>query len=151
MRTVATGAITCLLGVALVPLGLAVAYESIELGYIRYGVPAAGFFPFWAGLALAAAGALLVAVSWPERRARQEIFWPQQLIWLGATLVLLLATEWLGLLLSGFLFLVLTIRLLGKLPLWIGLLTGTLACGLLWLAFEVWLLVPLPAGLFERF
>ena len=150
MRSVPTGLITCLFGALLVPLGLAVTFESLELGYIRYGVPASGFFPFWAGIALAVAGALLVLVSWAERHARTTLDWPVQLIWLGATFLFLLATHWLGLLLSGFLFLVLTIRLLGRLPLWMGLLAGTLTCGLLWLVFEVWLLVPLPPGVFEH-
>lgn len=149
MGSVRTGLITCLFGALLVPLGLAVTFESIELGYIRYGVPAAGFFPFWAGLALAISGALLVLVSWRERRARHDLDWPVQLTWLAAAFVFVLATHWLGLLLSGFVFLVLTIRVLGGLPVWVGLLTATLACGLLWLVFEVWLLVPLPPGLFE--
>ena len=149
MRSVPTGLIACLFGAALVPLGLAATFESIELGYIRYGVPAAGFFPFWAGLVLAVSGALLVIVSWSERHAWTTLDWPLQLTWLGAAFAFLLATRWLGLLLSSFLFLVLTIRILGGLPLWVGLLTATLACGLLWLVFEVWLLVPLPPGLFE--
>lgn len=150
MRTVATGAIACLLGGALVPLGLAVTYESLSLGYVRYGVPAAGFFPFWAGLALAIAGALLLATSWPERHARKEIAWPRQLTWLAATLAFIVATEYLGLLLAGFLFLVGTIRGLGAISVWTGVLVGALACGLLWLVFEAWLMVPLPAGVFER-
>lgn len=149
MRTVATGAIACFVGVALVPLGLAVTFESIELGYIRFGVPAAGFFPFWIGLAVAIAGVLLVIVAWPERHARSPLEWPLQLTWFGAALAFVVATHWLGLLLSSFVFLLLTVRLLGGLPLWMGLLTATLASGLLWLVFEVWLLVPLPPGLFE--
>ena len=152
MRTVPTGAFACLLGGALVPLGLAVTLEGLELGYTRFGVPGAGFFPFWAGLALAVSGVLLLAVSWPARRQRKELDWPQQLVWLSAFLAFVAATEFIGLLPAGFLFLVLTVRGLGGLPVWIAAVTGVLACSLLWLVFEAWLYVPLPAGLlFERY
>lgn len=149
MRSVAVGMLACALGGALVPLGLGVTYKGLEYGYTRFGIPGAGFFPFWIGIALAVAGALLVAVSWPTRRERKELAWPQQLVWLAATLAFLAATEVIGLLLAGFLFLVVTVRILGGLPLWIGALAGVLANGLLWLVFEVWLRVPLPSGLLE--
>jgi putative tricarboxylic transport membrane protein len=133
---------------ALVVLGLFVAWERRVLPLGTHGNPGPGYFPLLLALLLVVLGALLVcrrgasaalrALSWPEA--------PHALAILGCTLFATLLLERIGyritmLIILGFLF-----GVMERLRLWqlLGLTLG-LALGTFWL-FDTLLKVPLPRG-----
>lgn len=119
------------------------------------GGPQSGYFPFRLGLILLVVGLLLLAQAWRERAARsQEVFASAEQLRRSAALfvpttLLVLAMPWLGVYLSGAVFLTAMARRHGHFG-WlrsVGL--GVGAMGVFFGVFELWFNVPLVKGPLE--
>jgi putative tricarboxylic transport membrane protein len=149
---VRTADIVC--GVFLVVVAMVVAIEGLRLG-VGWGTdgPRPGFFVFYLGVALLAAAALVVIgairrpapsghfATGPQVRSVVTVFWP--------AVVMVILTHFLGLYVTGALYLAGYMRWIGR-HRWIT--TVLVAVGIpvvTFLIFEIWFLVPLPKGPFE--
>lgn len=109
-----------------------IAWESWNnLEYYTSLGPGAGFFPFWLGVGLGGLGlAWLIQVSRPAGRPPEGAFLPDRagvtriLALVAAVLAVAGVMNLLGFQVSMFVFLVFTLLVLGKQPLW---LTGVIA------------------------
>jgi hypothetical protein len=138
-----------LLGVAVV-----VAAEGLRLGigWSSDG-PEPGFFVFYLGVALFLSTAAVVVQAWSHDAGGRTFVERRQLRSVGIVLVpavlMVALTHFVGLYVSGLLYLAAYMRLVGRHS-WpttvaIALLVPTVA----FLVFEVWFLVPLPKGPLE--
>jgi putative tricarboxylic transport membrane protein len=103
-----------------------VVWESWNLEYYTTLGPGAGFFPFWLGAVLGGlALAWLVQLSRPASRPKKEAFLPDRegivrIVSLIAAMVIVAgAMNTFGFQLSMFLFLIFTLMILGKQPVWL--------------------------------
>ena len=137
--------------------GAVVIYDSLRVGitWAEDG-PKAGYFPFYIGCVLAAAGAFVVAhtlLTWRRlagktfvtRDALKPVF-----LMLLPTIGYVILIAWLGLYVASFIY-------IGGFMLWQGKYGWLPALGVsaglpivLFLVFELWFLVPLPKGPLER-
>jgi putative tricarboxylic transport membrane protein len=110
-----------------------IVWESLNLEYSTRLGPGAGFFPFWLGVVLGGLGlAWLFQVSRPAGRPKEGAFLPNRggivriLSLIAAVLVMAGVMNVLGFQLAMFAFLVFTLLVLGKQPIW---LTAVIALG----------------------
>lgn len=128
-------------------MGLGVTLEGWRLGLFRYGIPGAGFFPFWAGLVLAVAG-VAMALGRGGGEPTDELFRPgprAAIVTAGAFLLLVHVT---GFIMASVAYLLVTLVVLKRHPAWVVAVSAAITVGLLYFVFEVWLGIPLPRGLF---
>lgn len=123
--------------------------EGLALGYVRFGIPGAGFFPIWIGVALMLASVPLALRSWSRRGRSESADWGMIAALIVAMLALLLATSVIGLLPALFLFGAGTIPLLGPVRPLIAVAVAGAAVLVIWATFEAWLGIPLPSGIFD--
>jgi hypothetical protein len=154
---IATRLVELFVALLIVAVGAVVIADSIRVGY-SWGPdgPKAGYFPFYIGWILAAAGAY-VALQTLARWGRQAGVIFVYLESLKPVLLMLLPTigfvvliAWLGIYVASLLY-------IGGFMLWQGrygwLPTIAVSAGLpivLFLVFELWFLVPLPKGPVEH-
>jgi hypothetical protein len=154
---IATRLVELFVALLIVAVGAVVIADSIRVGY-SWGPdgPKAGYFPFYIGWILAAAGAY-VALQTLVRWGRQAGVIFVYLESLKPVLLMLLPTigfvvliAWLGIYVASLLY-------IGGFMLWQGrygwLPTIAVSAGLpivLFLVFELWFLVPLPKGPVEH-
>ena len=139
-------------GAVLLALGIVVMVQSRKLGagWTDDG-PGAGYFPFFIGLVLAAASAVMVVDAWPRKNRRAEVFADPQklrrvLAILGPALLYVLAVQLAGLYLASAVYIALFMRLLGKYT-WVrSLLVALAVTGAFFCLFELWFKVPLFKG-----
>jgi hypothetical protein len=149
---VRTADIVC--GVILGVLGLVVVGEGLRLG-IGWGTdgPEPGFFVFYLGVALFLASTLTVLLA-ARRRAEPRPFVTRPQLRSVATVLLpavgmAILTHFIGLYVSGALYLATYMRWIGRHSWALILLVAIGVPVATFLVFEVWFLVPLPKGPLE--
>jgi len=147
-------------GSSLLWLGVAVliCIGSLQLSLGTFNNPGPGFFPFGAGLIL---GILAAVVFVQARRAASSSKGNREsvLVSPGAgkkivlTTVALLAyvvgMEYLGFLISTFIFLAFVLRTIEPQRWGVVILESLLASGICYFVFQIWLQVELPRGIFQ--
>ena len=146
-------------GSSLVWLGMAVliCIGSLRLSLGSFQNPGPGFFPFIAGLVL---GTLAVAVYFQARRAAAGAKETSQPLWTNpsgvkkvvlttiALLVYAITMNYLGFLVSTFIFFIFLLRTIEPQRWGMVILEALLASGISYLVFEIWLQAQLPRGIF---
>jgi hypothetical protein len=134
-------------------VGVAVCATSFSLGVLGPSGPDSGFFPLLAGLAMAAAAALLLATR-AHAHSDFEPFFPEEaslrrVLFVLATMVAMVAAlPWLGFNLSGIVGMPLLVRTVGR-PSWIfSILFGLAATLIVFYVFNTLLGMRLPRGPF---
>lgn len=145
-----------LVGLALLPIGAAIAAKGLTLGYYdRFGTMGAGFFPFWVGAAMAVGGPVMAALALIAEMngdsAGAEKPNVEQLRAAGLLLAYGIAISIVGFYLASAAYFVAALGFVAKLRWPLVLLVTAVSCFLLWLCVEHWLMIPLPRGRFERF
>ena len=143
-----------LIGLILVPLGIAIAVEGLILKYTQYGIIGGGFFPFWIGVGLVLGGAGILYTAGvskePTSESLKDISLPQM-----GTLGLLLAygvcIELFGFLIASAIYLIIAVGLIARFKPVVVLAVVAISCSILWLAFSYWLAIPFPDGLIKVF
>lgn len=139
--------------------GMIFCIGSVRYGDVRSGIPSAGFFPFVGGIMLIALSLVelisaIAAKNKKDDKSKREQFFPQRNSWKRLLLVVLalfayaLLLEYLGLLITTFLFVIFLTRFIEPQK-WItaiaiAFLTSTLS----YVLFKLWLKVELPKGIF---
>ena len=146
-------------GSALVWLGLAVliCIGSLRLSLGTFKNPGPGFFPFIAGLVL---GILAATVFFQARRAAASARETNQPLWTNpsgvkkvvlttiAVLVYAISMNYLGFLISTFIFFIFLLRTIEPQRWGLVILESLLASGISYVVFEIWLQAQLPRGIF---
>ena len=141
----------------LMGVGALVMVGSYELGagWSPNG-PESGYFPFYIGaLILLSSTVTLLVTLFAKRPERIPFVEPEQfkrvLQVLIPSFVFALATDYIGIYVSGALFIACFMWWLGKYPLPKTIMVSVLVPLVLFIVFEVWFLVPLPKGPLEAF
>jgi putative tricarboxylic transport membrane protein len=146
-------------GSSLVWLGLAVliCIGSLRLSLGSFQNPGPGFFPFIAGLIQ---GVLAATAYFQARRAASSAKETRQPLWTNpggvkkvvlttiALLVYAVGMDYLGFLISTFLFLVFLLRTIEPQRWVLVILESLLASGVSYFIFDIWLKAQLPRGFF---
>jgi hypothetical protein len=135
-----------LLGAVVVLIGLGVSWEALSLGYTSFGIPGAGFFPFWAGVLLVVSGLGLVVQGILAPRAGDERIAGGQLITMAGAAAYLVLIATVGAIAAGILFIGAMIWGRGGHGWLVTMATALAAMGLIYAVFRVWLNIPLPRG-----
>ena len=135
--------------------GAIVIKDSLRLGarWVADG-PQSGYFPFYVGLLICISSALtaLFALRMPAEKNRSFVEVGQLKLVLSVLVpsaVFAGLVGWLGIYVSGTVFIALFMRWLGKYPWWKVALVSIGFSVVFYLIFEVWFLVPLPKGPLE--
>ena len=115
------------------------------MGYVSAGVPGAGFFPFWVGLLLVVSGAALAVMSW-RNPSKTEGVDRGQLVSIATSGAFLVVLAVAGSLVATVAYLLATVGLTRRHSLFVTVATALITAALVYLTFQVWLLVPLPRG-----
>ena len=136
-------------------LGAIVIFDSVRLG-ARWGSdgPQPGYFPFYLGLIICISSAITFFHGWtikPEKNGTFVEVGQLKLVLsvLIPSAVFVALVGWLGIYLSGTIFIALFMRWLGKYPWWKAALVSVGNSVVFYLIFEIWFLVPLPKGPLE--
>ena len=136
-------------------VGAVVMVDSVRLGarWAEDG-PQPGYFPFYVGLLICISSALtaLFALRMPAAKNRSFVEVGQLKLVLSVLVpsaVFAGLVGWLGVYVSGTLFIALFMRWLGKYAWWKVALVSIGFSVVFYLIFEVWFLVPLPKGPLE--
>jgi putative tricarboxylic transport membrane protein len=136
-------------------LGALVMFDSARLGarWVADG-PQAGYFPFYIGLIICVASGITFVQALVARAGRDKVF--VEVEQAKAVLSVLIPSAlfaglvgWLGIYVSGALFVALFMRWLGKYEWWKVAAVSIGNSVVFYLIFEVWFLVPLPKGPLE--
>ena len=130
----------------LASIGLAAAASALHLQLWTYGAPAAGLFPFLAGLLLAATSLLC---AWETIPSSEPVDLTRLVAYCGALAGFCLLLNWLGFTLGSFLFLTAVLVFIERTNWKMGLLLATTFSIGSWGLFDVLLSVPLPAGVWR--
>jgi hypothetical protein len=136
-------------------IGAVVMYDSVRLG-ARWAAdgPQPGYFPFYVGLLICVSSlaTAFFALRLPGEKNRSFVEVGQLKLVLSVLVpsaVFAGLVGWLGIYVSGTLFIALFMRWLGKYPWWKVALVSVGNSVVFYLIFEVWFLVPLPKGPLE--
>lgn len=137
--------IEALFGAAVAIAGLAIAVTATGMGYVSSGVPGPGFFPFWVGLLLVVSGLALAVMFWrsPSKTESVETGQLVSIATSGAFLAILAVA---GSLVATVAYLLATVWMTRRHSLLVTVATALITAALVYLTFQVWLLVPLPRG-----
>jgi len=136
-------------------LGGIVIFDSVRLG-ARWAAdgPQPGYFPFFLGVLICIASAVNFATALASPRGGETFVEVGQLKLVLSVLVpsaiFVALVGWLGIYLSGFLFVAFFMRWLGKYAWWKVIAVAAGNSIAFFLIFEIWFLVPLPKGFLER-
>ena len=137
-------------------IGILFCIGSVKFGDIRAGFPSAGFFPFITGVILAFLALIQVVGVFTAGKAgedKAEDFFPQQdsvkrlLITLAILFLYAIALEYVGFLITNFLFMVLLLRGLEPQGWKTVLVTAFLTSISCYVLFDILLKVPVPRGI----
>ena len=136
--------------------GAIAAYGGYQLGLGEGGEPGSGFLTFCAGIFIALMAAILFFQSWresPENQLRvadlwRGTLWPRAVAIVVMTAIFIMAFDFLGFLICGFVLLVAILRGLEGLPWKISLLTPAITVAATYILFSYLLKTSLPAGVF---
>jgi len=136
-------------------LGAIVIYDSIRLGarWVADG-PQAGYFPFYLGVIICISSAVTAffALRMPAEKNGTFVEVGQLKLVLSVLIpsaVFAGLVGWLGIYLSGALFIALFMRWLGRYPWWKVAAVSIGNSVVFYVIFEIWFLVPLPKGPLE--
>ena len=142
--------------VAMIVFGALIMYGSLQVG-IGWGAegPKAGFFPFYVSLAVIIACAVNLAKIF-STADEGDLFasWGQLKLVLAVvipTAIYVAAIPYLGIYVASAVLIVAFMRWLGRYAWIYAIGVGALVPVLTFLMFELWFLVPLPKGPFEKF
>jgi len=136
-------------------LGGIVIFDSVRLG-ARWAAdgPQPGYFPFFLGVLICLASLINLAMALASPRGGDTFVEVGQLKLVLSVLVpsaiFVALVGWLGIYLSGFLFVAFFMRWLGKYAWWKVIAVAAGNSIAFFLIFEIWFLVPLPKGFLER-
>lgn len=124
-------------------LGAVALIQGVRFGYTSFGAPGPGFFVTWSGIILLA-GSLIALLSRVEELTVE--FNAQQIYIVISIAVLAILIPVLGMILSVNFYIVFMIWIFGG-----GRLRSALVCAasmtlIIYVCFEIWLQIPLPAG-----
>lgn len=116
--------------------------------------PQAGYFPFYLSLLMGAASAYGLVSAYQARRAADEAFVTRQQFGrvmqvFVPSFVFCLLTQFLGLYVASFLLVTGFMWWIGRIPLWISLLTSVIFAAAMFLTFEIAFSVIMPKGPLE--
>jgi hypothetical protein len=135
-------------------VGAIAMYDSLRIGAGWSDGPQSGYFPFYIALIMSAASVmnLVHAVAGGPREAfvDRESFGRVLTVLIPSTLFVV-AVPWLGIFLSGAVFIALFMLFVGKYAIWKGALVGAGVMGVLFFVFQRWFLIKLPTGPVEQF
>jgi putative tricarboxylic transport membrane protein len=135
-------------------VGAVAMYDSLRIGAGWSDGPQSGYFPFYISLIMSAASVmnLVHAVAGGPREAfvDRESFGRVLTVLIPATLFVA-AVPWLGIYLSGAVFIALFMLFVGKYAIWKGALVGGGVMTVLFFVFQRWFLIKLPTGPVEQF
>ena len=135
-------------------VGAVAMYDSLRIGAGWSDGPQSGYFPFYISLLMSAASVmnLVHAVAGGPREAfvDRESFGRVLTVLIPATLFVA-AVPWLGIYLSGAVFIALFMLFVGKYAIWKGALVGGGVMTVLFFVFQRWFLIRLPTGPVEQF
>ena len=136
-------------------LGAVVVYDSVRLG-ARWAAdgPQPGYFPFYVGLIICVASAVTAVLALRMAAEKNGSFvgvgqLKLVLAVLVPSAVFVALVGWLGIYVSGAVFVAFFMRWLGKYAWWKVLAVALGNSVVFYLIFEVWFLVPLPKGPLE--
>ena len=135
-------------------VGAVAMYDSLRIGAGWSDGPQSGYFPFYIALIMSAASVmnLVHAVSGGPREAfvDRESFGRVLTVLIPAALFVA-AVPWIGIYLSGAVFIALFMLFVGKYAIWKGALVGGGVMTVLFFVFQRWFLIRLPTGPVEQF
>ena len=155
-NTVSSRVMELVVAAAFMAVALLVVSDSWRVG-ARWGSdgPEAGYFPFYVGVIMFVASAATFLINLLAVKAssnfvgRTEL--KQVLQVLVPTVVFVVAIGFLGIYVSGALFIAFVMFFLGRYPAWKIAPVALLVPLVLFMMFEVWFLVPLPKGPVEAY
>ncbi len=155
--TPSMGTMEMIVSLALVAVGLLVAWDSYRLGagWSETSGPRSGYFPFRLGLILIVCGAWLSGQAfWKRQVLTQRFIEPAQvrpvLTVAIPTVFFVLVTQWLGIYVASAIFVFGFMIYVGPLAWWKCLLVALVNSVLLFYLFEKRFFVLLPKGAVER-
>lgn len=125
--------------------GLAIALTATGMGYVSGGVPGAGFFPFWVGVLLVISGVALAVIGW-RSPSKTESIETGQLVSIATSGAFLAILAVAGSMVATVAYLFATVWMTRRHSLFVTIATALITAALVYLTFQVWLLIPLPRG-----
>ena len=154
--TISTRTMEIAVALLIMGLGAVVMYDSWRIGarWGEYG-PQAGYFPFYVGVMIFAASAIVFLQAVFSRKPRQPFAEPSQLksimTLLVPTIIYIGVVYAIGIYIDSAIYLAYFMRVLGRYP-WRTIAPIAICVpAALFLLFEIWFLVPLPKGPVEDF
>lgn len=136
-------------------LGAIVVYDSLRLGakWAEDG-PETGYFPFYLGVIICISSVVNAVRALPLHGPHNKTFVEVGQLKLVLSVLVPAAifagiVGWLGIYVSGIIFIAFFMRWLGKYPWWKLALVSFGVCGTFFVIFELWFKVPLPKGPIE--
>jgi hypothetical protein len=133
-------------------LGAIVIFDSVRLGakWAEDG-PQPGYFPFYLGIIICVSSAInairALSLQGPHNKTFVEVGQLKLVLSVLVPAAIFAGlVGWLGVYVSGILFIGFFMRWLGKYPWWKLVAVAFGVCGSFFLIFEVWFKVPLPKG-----
>ncbi len=136
-------------------VGLITLYGSFHLGLGTFREPASGFFPLLAGCVICFLAIIVLLQSFRRREEAwaklstlwAEVDWHRPLIIVFLIVGFILVLEWLGFILSGFLFLFILFKWEGKMSWRKAIMIPLITLIFTYLIFDVFLKANLPKGI----
>jgi putative tricarboxylic transport membrane protein len=138
-------------------VGLGFLFGGLRLGYGRLSTPGPGFLPFMIGCVLSLLSILLFIVNvLPKDRLESQVrFWKEKESWKKvlfsflSLIFYLIFLNYLGYIITTFLFSLYLFKFIGKRRWWLSILIAVLASSVSWVIFRVGMEVPLPKGMIK--
>lgn len=129
-------------------LGLAISASSYQIGLGNIKAPDAGLFPFLIGLAIILLGLILFREGGKPHEKAHIIGarWANLLFITGILVFYALALDWLGFVLTTFIFMILILKVIEPQRWSVAVFTAVLSTGFSYLLFSLWLKVEFPRG-----
>lgn len=128
----------------LTAIGLGAAAKALQLGLWAYGEPAAGFFPFVAGVLLVLTSPACAKEAGP---ANEPIDLPRLIAYCAALALFCFLLELIGFAFAAFLFLAVVLLAIERMNRKVAIFIAATFAFSTWGLFEGLLSVPLPRGL----
>jgi len=138
-------------------VGLGFLFGGLRLGYGSLSTPGPGFLPSLIGGILSLLSILLfiVNVLAKNRLEGQVSFWKEKSSWRKvlfsflSLIFYLIFLNYLGYIITTFLFSLYLFKFIGKRGWWVSILVAILASSVSWVIFSVGMEVPLPKGMIK--